>query len=205
MTYHLNSTEARSHARSNLVIFDEVNTLMRKVIAASDAGDYELTVDSGTVMTQSTPDIVVTGTVSNPTVNAGDTLSIGGNTITLGTSGTNLNAVVADINDANITGVVASKNSLNQLVITYTPSQANWSLTIGSGTANTALGLNAITATPSNPASSDYFNVWNGTTVDRKLDDEMQRVIKYFTNLGYNIVRMNNTTTTNTFKWVIYW
>ena len=205
MTYYLNSTEARSHARSNLVIFDEVNTLMRQVIAASDAGAYELTVDTGTVMTQSTPDIVVTGSVSNPTVNVGDTVSIGGNTVTLGTSGTGINGVVADINDAGITGVVASKNSLAQLVITYTPSQANWSLVIGAGTANTALGLTSVTATPSTPASVDYFSVWNGTTTDRKLDDEMQRVIKYFRNLGYNIVRMNNTTTTNTFKWVIYW
>ena len=205
MTYYLNRTEARSHARSNLIIFDEVNTLMRKVIQASDAGDYELTVDNGTTMTDSTPTITVTGTVSNPSVSVGDTLSIAGNTIVLGTTGTSVNAVIADINDAAITGVSAGKDSTGALKISYTPTPSNWSLIIGSGTANTALGLTAITATATNPASVDYFNVWNGVTTDRKLDDEMTQVIKYFTNLGYNIVQRSNTLTSKTFKWVIYW
>ena len=205
MTYYLNQTEARSHARSNLTIFDEVNTLMRKIIVASDAGDYELTVDGGTTMTASTPKITVTGTASNPTVVIGNTVVINGTSVVLGATGTNINAVVADINDAGLTGVSASKNSSGQLQIEYTPSQANWSLSIGAGTANTALGLTTSTASPNNPSSVDYFSVWTGTTTDRKLDDEMTQVIKYFKNLGYNITRMNNTATQNTFKWVIYW
>ena len=51
MTYQLNKTQARSHARSALNIFDEVNSVMRKVIVASDAGLYNVTVDDGTTMT----------------------------------------------------------------------------------------------------------------------------------------------------------
>ena len=53
MTYYLNATEARSHARSNLTIFDEVNAVMRAIIVASDAGDYSITINN-TTLTQST-------------------------------------------------------------------------------------------------------------------------------------------------------
>jgi len=204
MTYQLNKTQARSHARSQLNIFDEVNTIMRKVIVASDAGDYSVTVDDGTTMTESTPTSTITGTQSNPTITGTPTLIIAGVTITLGTSGTNLNAVVADINDAGVTGLVASKDAGNNLVLSYThPQQASWSVAIGSGTANADLGLTAGTTSATNPSSVDYFSVWQGVTNDRAKTDQMNQVISYFENLGYTISRLTNTATNKTFKWVI--
>ena len=204
MTYQLNKTQARSHARSQLNIFDEVNTIMRKVIVASDAGDYSVTVDDG--MTESTPTSTVTGTQSNPTITGTPTLIIAGVTITLGTSGTNLNAVVADINDAGVLGLVASKDASDNLVLAYThPQQASWSVDIGSGTANADLGISASTLAPTTPASVTYNSVHTGAVTDRKSDDEMTQVRLYFTNLGYNIQQQTNTATGKTFKWIIYW
>lgn len=206
MTFQLNKTQARSHARSQLNIFDEVNTVMRKVIVASDAGDYSVTVDDGTTMTESTPSSAVTGTIANPTITGTPTLIIAGVTITLGTSGTNLNAIIADINDTGVVGLVASKDAGNNLVLTYThPQQASWSLVIGAGTANASLGLSASTITPTAPASVNYHSVHTGGVTDRKSDDEMTQVRLYFTNLGYNIQQQTNTATGKTFKWVIYW
>ena len=188
MTYQLNKTQARSHARSQLNIFDEVNTIMRKVIVASDAGDYSVTVDDGTTMTESTPTTTVTGTVSNPTITGTPTLIIAGVTITLGTSGTNLNAIIADINDSGVTGLVASKDAGNSLVLAYThPQQASWSVVIGSGTANTDLGLSASTLSPTTPSSVTYNSVHTGAVTDRKSDDEMTQIRQYLTTLGYNI------------------
>ena len=204
MTVYLNSTEARIHGRNNLTIFDEVHAIMRQIIVASDGGAYELTVDD-TTMTKATPASQVTGTVSNPTITPGDTLIIAGATITLGTSGNNLNAIIADINDAGVTGLVASKDASNNLVLTYTHTASNWSVSVGSGTANTALGLTPTTLSPTNPVSVDYYNVWTGGVTNRKYDDEMTQVIRYFKNLGYNIVQQKNTLTNSTFKWVIYW
>lgn len=206
MTYQLNKTQARSHARSQLNIFDEVNTIMRKVIVASDAGNYNVTVDDGTTMTESTPISTITGTVTNPVITGTPTFIIAGSTITLGTSGTNLNAVISDINDANVTGLVASKDASNSLVLSYThPQQTSWSVEIGSGTANTALGFSPSTVTPTTPASVNYNSVHTGGVTDRKSDDEMTQVRLYFTNLGYNIQQQTNAATGKTFKWIIYW
>ena len=95
MTFYLNKTEARIHGRNNLTIFDETHAIMRKIIVASDAGSYELTIND-TTMTTATPTSQVTGSVSNPTITGTPTLIIAGATITLGTTGTNLNSVIAE-------------------------------------------------------------------------------------------------------------
>ena len=155
-------------------------------------------------MTESTPTITVTGSAANPTITGTPTVILGGVTVTLGTSGLNLNAVIADINDAAVTGVVASKNAANNLVITFTCSQTTtWTFVVGSGTANTALGLTATTSTATNPDSVAYFNTWQGTATDRVKTDQMNQVILYFQNLGYTIERLKNTNTNKTIKWSI--
>jgi len=204
VTYYINKQEARSMARADLTIFNEVNAIMKQIITDAGNGLYETTVSDGTTMTESTPTSTVTGTQVNPTITGTPTLIIAGVTITLGTSGTNLNAVVADINDTGVTGLVASKDAGNNLVLSYThPQQASWSVAIGSGTANADLGLTAGTTSATNPSSVDYFSVWQGVTNDRAKTDQMNQVISYFKNLGYTISRLTNTATNKTFKWVI--
>ena len=204
MTYAINKTEARTIARADLTIFNETQALMKQVITDAGNGLYETTITDGTTMTESTPTITITGTVANPTVSSLETVILGGQTVILGPSGTNLNAVIADINDANVSGLVASKNAANNLVLTYTaPAATTWTFVLGAGTANTNLGLTAQTYTASNPDSVTYYNVWSGTTADRVKTDQMNQVIKYFENLGYTIERLKNTTTNKNLKWVI--
>ena len=204
MTYAINKTEARTIARADLTIFNETQALMKQVITDAGNGLYETTITDGTTMTESTPTITITGTVANPTVSSLETVILGGQTVILGPSGTNLNAVIADINDANVSGLAASKNAANNLVLTYTaPAATTWTFVLGAGTANTNLGLTAQTYTASNPDSVTYYNVWSGTTADRVKTDQMNQVIKYFQNLGYTIERLKNTTTNKNLKWVI--
>ncbi len=204
MSYSINATNARLLARADLTIFNETQSLMKQVITDAGNGLYQTTISDGTEMTESTPDIVVTGSVANPTITGTPTLIVGGVTITLGTSGTNLNAIIADINDAAVAGVVASKNAANNLVITFTCSQTlTWTFIVGAGTANTDLGLTAITHTATNPSSVDYYNCWQGNASSRPKTDQMNQVILYFQNLGYSIERLKNTSTGKTLKWVI--
>ena len=203
MTYYINKQEARSMARADLTIFNEVNAIMKQIITDAGNGLYETTVSDGTTMTESTPQITITGSVSNPTITGTPTLIIAGSTITLGTSGTNLNSITADVNDAIIPGLVAGKDNVNFRVFYTAPASTAWQVTIGAGTANTDLGLTAGTTSATNPSSVDYFSVWQGVTNDRAKTDQMNQVISYFENLGYTISRLTNTATTKTFKWVI--
>lgn len=204
MTYAINKTVARTIARSDLTIFNETQALMKQVITDAGNGLYETTITDGTTMTESTPTITITGTAANPTIVGTPTLIIAGITVTLGTSGLNLNAIISDINDASITGLVASKNAANNLVLSYTVAQStSFTVVVGASTANTALGLTAQTNSATNPDSVAYFNTWQGTATDRVKTDQMNQVILYFQNLGYTIERLKNTNTNKTIKWSI--
>ena len=83
-------------------------------------------------------------------------------------------------------------------------------------TATTTLGVGTGVFSISQYTSSlDYFKVLScgtsgssGTSsslVDRPYSDQMNAVIKYFTDLGYTITRAINPATGNTFEWVIKW
>lgn len=204
MTFGITSQQATQNKRNDLVILDEQYAIMKEIITQSQNGVCNFTIDDGTTMTESTPTITITGTQANPTIVAANTVILGSSTVVLGTSGTNLNAVIADINDANISGVVASKSANNELVITYTtPAATTWTFDIGAGTANAALGLTNQTYTATDPSSVNYFNVWQGNTTDKCDADDMKAVITYFENLGYVIERQTNNSTSKTFKWRI--
>jgi len=207
MSYSINKTEARLLARADLTIFNETQALMKQVITDAGNGLYETTVDDGTEMTESTPTITITGSVANPTITPGDAVILGGQTILLGGTGSNLNSVIADINDyQGLPGLVASKNAANNLVINYTaPAATTWTFVVGAGTgtANADLGLTAATTTATNPTSVDYYNCWQGNANSREKTDQMTQVILYFQQLGYTIERLKNTNTGKTLKWVI--
>jgi hypothetical protein len=205
MSVGLNAAQARSKASQDMIVFTETQEIMKSIISESAVGNFESYVDDATTMTEATPSVQKIGTQINPTINVGDTLIFDNNTITLGTTGTSLNAIVADINDAGVAGLTASKDS-NYLILTITePQGSTWSYEIGAGTANTALGFVAGVYSISNPTSVDYFNIWQGTANDRGLTNQMEQVIKYFQNLGYKIERLTNTNTSKTFKWYVYW
>jgi len=205
MSMGLNASQARAKSHQDLIIFNECTAIMKEIITVSATGAYEITIANKTEMTTTTPSATVAGTVATPTINVGETIIIQGTTVTLGTTGTSLNAVIADINDAGISSVTASKDSSGHLVLTIETDPATWNYEIGAGTANTSLGLTAgVTSAPA-PASADYWNVYIGTTVDRAKQNQMDSVMQYFINLGFKIERTTNTSTSRTFNWYIYW
>jgi hypothetical protein len=53
--------------------------------------------------------------------------------------------------------------------------------------------------------SVTYCNVWQGVVEDRAKFIQMSQVVTYFTDLGYGIDRRINSSTGNTFKWIINW
>ena len=201
----INASQARAKSQQDMIIFDETETIMRAILERSATGYYEAFVEDGTTMTESTPVSTLVGDVQNPVVAFGSTIIINGATITLGATAVNLNGIIADINDANVPGVTASKNN-GYLVITivHVP-QSTWTYEIGSGTANLALGIYAGVYTANNPESIEYFNSWQGLTTDRGRQHQMDAVIRHFTTLGYKVDRVTNTVTNKTFKWYVYW
>lgn len=201
----LTATQARTVAYTDLNVHNEIDYITRQIISESLIGNYTVIIDDDTTMTESTPAIVVTGTVANPTITNTNTVILAGVTVILGTTGLSLNAVIADINDAAIAGVTANKNAGNQLVITYEPSTTNWSLVIGAGTANTDLGITDGTVAAIDPESVGYYNTWSGQIDNRKNSFEIAQVLKYFQNAGFNIVQKQNAVASNTFLWELYW
>ena len=53
--------------------------------------------------------------------------------------------------------------------------------------------------------SVTYCNVWQGVTDDRAKFIQMNQIVTYFTDLGYSVERRINSSTSNTFKWIISW
>ena len=205
MSVGLNAAQARSKASQDMIVYRETQSIMEAVITESGAGKFEAIIDDGTTMTVSTPSVQKIGTVNNPTVNVGDTLIIDNTTVTLGSTGTSLNAIISNINDANIPGVTASKDA-GYLVLTVEDSAGStWSYEIGAGTANAALGFVAGVYSLPNPSSVNYYTVWQGTLTDRAIQNQMEQVMKHFQDLGYKIERLTNSSTNRTFKWYIYW
>ena len=206
MNIGLNAAQARAKSNSDMIIYDEVQFIMKDIITQSAAGNYTSTITDGTTMTESTPEVIITGTVANPTIVVGETFSFNGTSVTLGTTGTNLNAIIADINDAAITGLVVSKNATNNIVLTHNiPAATSWSYVIDAATANNNLGITANTYTPPNPESSTYWHTWMGTGTNRGYKTQMDYIVKYFRDLGYRIERSTNSATNQTFQWDISW
>ena len=58
--------------------------------------------------------------------------------------------------------------------------------------------------------SQDYFKVWKGQTpsipqLTKPLQERMDTVIAYFTNMGYTINRVTNPNTNSTLQWYVQW
>jgi hypothetical protein len=53
--------------------------------------------------------------------------------------------------------------------------------------------------------ATEYYDTWVGTRDDRQKFLQMNKVVQYFSDLGYTIDRQTNPTTQTTFQWVIAW
>lgn len=205
MTVGLNASQARAKSQQDMIIFNECDAIMRAVIEASSLGKFETYVSDNTIMTQSSPVYQKIGTVNNPVVTSSDSLSINNQIIPLGITGVNLNSVVADINDAQLSGITASKDSGFLVLDIEVAPNSTWTFEVDTASANAKLGLVPGVYNLPDPQSTDYFAVWQGTLSDRAIVQQMNAVQKHFANLGYKIERITNSQTSRTFKWHIYW
>lgn len=202
MAVFLTAAEARSSARSNLVIFDEVRTIERAVLVASDAGDYECTVN-GTVMTETTVDswkdfhspITITGTVgvadagTSPFVTSGHSVVL--NTITVTFTGTSLTSVVNDVNAAfPAQGIVASSIlvSGSYYLRLYSSSGDPVVIAAGSGTGLADVGLTAGTTRSLNPTSDTITFVSHGFVTGDKIQFKTAGTLPSGLTSGYSPV-----------------
>lgn len=55
MSFGLNAAQARAKANADLIVFEEVYAIMKKVITESATGVFEAFIDDDTTMTASTP------------------------------------------------------------------------------------------------------------------------------------------------------
>lgn len=51
----------------------------------------------------------------------------------------------------------------------------------------------------------EYFDTWTSSRDDRQKTLQMNKVVQYFSDLGYTIDRQTNPNTQTTFQWVIAW
>lgn len=59
--------------------------------------------------------------------------------------------------------------------------------------------------TSSTQVAEEYYLVWSGHKKDEVLTDQMNEVIRNFKDRGYSITRKTNTSSLNTFNWVVRW
>lgn len=206
MTRDLTATQARTVSTTDLVIYNEIDTIQREIMEQALLGNLTATVENGTTMTESTPVVTVTGTEANPTVGVtGESLTIAATTITLAAE-SDIDQIIAAINEQGPAGLVASKNASDQIVLTYETPQANWGLIISADSGNPTIGLTDGTYAAPAPESVEYYQVWAGISEDRKKSYELSQVVNHFQNLGYSILAKKNTDSdTEVIKWEIYW
>ena len=53
--------------------------------------------------------------------------------------------------------------------------------------------------------SNVYYNVWNGISTDPTKLDQLNYVKKYFTDLGYGVSILTNSSSNNTITWNVSW
>jgi hypothetical protein len=72
---------------------------------------------------------------------------------------------------------------------------------------NNEFSITANTTTMTTPGTTAeaYYVTWQGTSPNANYTDQMTQVIDYFEGLGYSIYQQTNTSTSNTFVWVISW
>jgi hypothetical protein len=96
--------------------------------------------------------------------------------------------VIREIRDIEEAIIDASTNGFMSVIVGITPTMAKPSA-----------------SDPGYALATEYFNTWQGTRDDRQKTLQMNKVIQYFSDLGYTIDRQTNLTSNATFRWNINW
>jgi len=198
------ATAARnSSLPREVTVHDEIRAIESAVLASINQGVYTVTVSNGTKMTYSNTVSPLTWTIDyttghitiiNHPFNTGDTVKLNSTgTLPSGLTSTAYYYVVyIDTNTIMLASSYTNATLARPITVSVTDN--------GSGTLNMYYY----------PPSLDYFAVLNNMTVSNTqlsapYSDQMNAVTSYFTNLGYSINQITNTTTNNTFSWVLQW
>jgi len=200
-TSFYNAVDARSSLSGEEAINSEVRNMEQAVFTAISQGVYQTQISNGTLMTYSTPFTPITWTVSgnmiimpNHPFNTGDIVTVS-STTALPTPLQQATYYYVIFVDASTIMLASNYNNAVQprpIAITLT--------TAGSGT------FYIYAYYP----SQDYYGAWQGTNLSNPLlsppyNAQMSAVINYFATLGYIVNRIVNTSTGNTFTWVLQW
>lgn len=64
---------------------------------------------------------------------------------------------------------------------------------------------NSFMTEPLTIEAQDYYKAWKGLVRNETFEDQMNQIIRSFQDRGYKITRTTNTSTMNTFKWIVRW
>jgi hypothetical protein len=121
--------------------------------------------------------------------------SINGTIIPTITIGTILPSVIAGTTIPSITvGTFLTSLMINSLTSSITIDEITLSIVI-----------NEMIPPPLYGSGIPYYSTWQGLNPDPSLEDQMNQVIKYFEDYGYNIRRVANISSTAVFYWSIQW
>ena len=95
--------------------------------------------------------------------------------------------VLREIRDLEEEVLLASADGEVQVTVTTTSTMAKNSADVGYALA------------------AEYYDTWTATREDRQKTLQMNKVVQYFSDLGYTIDRQMNPNTQTTFQWVIAW
>jgi len=95
--------------------------------------------------------------------------------------------VLREIRDLEEAVLTAAADGEVEVIIPTTSTMAKNSADVGYGTA------------------AEYFDTWTSSRDDRQKTLQMNKVVQYFSDLGYTIDRQTNPNTQTTFQWVIAW
>jgi len=204
-TIFITATEARTNAVKDQIIHSEARTIEEAVLDSVKLGYYSATVTNTTIMTSTVNQIFA---VSNANINTStNSFTINNHKLPAGTPIT-------------VTGTGNIAVPLTSNTIYWTIYQDSNNIKLAASLENSTAGI----PTPidiTNPGTgnllittwntaTDYYNVWqnmpaSNVNLTAPYQDQMATVINYFTNLGYNINRVTNTVTGNTFNWQVNW
>lgn len=196
----LTAQEARTLARKNLIIFNEIRSIENSILLAIDSEQLSTTV-SNTVMTDTLVSfpLVTVSTVNITTDEITTTTShllSTGDVVTFQSTG-NLPFPLAPNR-----GYYVNVQTSTIIKLCFTREDAIQGInfidlqTTGSGTIQLR----------KQSESMIYYLVWKEFLVNRVYKDRMEQVIQYFKRLGYGITRKENPVTNNkTFFWEVTW
>lgn len=196
----LTAQEARTLARKNLIIFNEIRSIENSILLAVDSEQLSTKV-SNTIMTDtviSFPSINILNvniTTDEITTSVSHSLTTGDVVIFQSTE--NLPFPLAPNR-----GYYVNVQTSTTIKICFTKEDAIQGInfidlqTVGSGTIQLK----------KQSESMIYYLVWKEFLINRVYKDRMEQVIQYFKRLGYGITRKENPVTNNrTFFWEIVW